>query len=800
MSQDLRHAIRMLIQQPGFTLIAVLTLALGIGANTAIFSVVNGMLLRPLPYSEPDRIVQLWEQTSRGARVSVSYPNFVDWRDRSTALEAIAAYAGDRGTIVAGTEPVFAGVCSVTSGFFAVFGVSPAVGRPFLPEESRAGGVPAAIVSEAFWRGSLGADPDLNNLRVQLLRQSYRVVGVMPAQFSYPESTDVWIADELHGAGGSRTAHNYEVVARVKPGIELARADAEMDAIAGAIRAETASDAQGVTMIRLHEALTGESRSLLKVLAGAVGLVLLIACVNVAGTLLARGEERRRELAIRASLGAVRTRIVRQLLTENLLLSIGGAAGGLLLAGWLMRALVAANPTVVAMPDAVRMDRSVLLFALALAMVTPLLFGLVPALHASRTELRDVLAEGGRAGVSPFRARVRQTLIGLEVSIALLLLVASTLLIRSFWNVMAVDAGFNAAGVITAETSLREARYGDAARAAGFYRDLLPELRSIPGVKAAGAINTFPLSGRNQGGQFTLEGDRDSSRADTQAGYRIVTPGYFEAMGIPILAGRAIDERDVAGADVVAVVNQDFVARYIQDGSPIGRRFRFHGMDSSNEPIMTIVGVAGNVKHVSLVRRVAPEVFVSTLQRPLRTQYSMTLAIRATDPGMMESLVPAVRERIRAADANVPVEFSTLDARIGRSVSDRRFLMLLLVLFAGIALVLAAVGIYGVLAFSVAQRTHEIGVRMALGANPPSVVRLMLRTALWPVAAGAVVGLGAAAGASRTLQSFLFGVTPIDPLGFGFALVVLGLVAWLAAYVPARRATRVDPLVALRVG
>jgi putative ABC transport system permease protein len=622
----------------------------------------------------------------------------------------------------------------------------------------------------------------------------------MPPGFAYPSAADVWIPKELFEDGSGRNGHNNAVVARVKPDIDLARAKAEMDAIAAQLLVEnpTTSDAEAVTMVPLHEALSGGSRQSLLTLLAAVGLVLLIACVNVASTLLARGEERRKELAIRSALGAARGRLVRQLLTENLLLAIGGATGGLLLAAWLVRALLVVNPTALPRPEAVGIDMPVLIFALVLAVLTPLLFGLAPSVQVSRAELRDALAEGGRSSVSPFRGGVRNVLIAVEVAVALLLLVGSVLLIRSFWNVRNVDAGFASAGVITVEMSLPGTKYPDATRASEFYRDVLPRLRAVPGVAAAGAISTFPLSGSDSNGLFAFEGDLDPVKSGTQAGYRVVTTGYFEAMGIPVIAGRTIAAADVFGRDVVAIVNKDFVAKYIGKGDPLGRRFRFLGMDSLSEPMMTIVGVVGNVKHASLVRDVTPEVYVSALQRPLRTQFTMTVAVRPAQATLGASLVPTLRDTIRAADPDVPTDFSTVEERIGRSVADRRFTMLVLGLFAGIALLLAAVGIYGVLAYSVAQRTQEIGIRMALGADPRSVVRLMLRSALGSVGAGMIAGLAAALLATRALQSFLFGVEPIDPLAFASAATLLAAVAWLAGYIPARRATRVDPLVALR--
>jgi putative ABC transport system permease protein len=801
MIQDLRHAFRMLLKNPGFMLIAMLTLATGIGANSAIFSVVNGVLLRPLPYPEPDRIVRLWEQTTVGSRAAVSNPNFLDWRTRSTSFDALAAYAGGRDTVLGGREPVFADVCLVSDGFFRVFGIEPAVGRGFVTEELRVGGVPAVVVSFAFWEQVLGSQRDLTSLRLQVADFPVRVAGVMPPGFAYPADADVWAPKELIEDGSTRTGHNLAVVGRIRAGVALAQADAEMDAIAAQLQTEHAgaNDARSITLLPLHESLVGGSRRLLVLLLAAVGFVLLIACVNIASTLLARGEERRKELAIRAALGASRGRLVRQLLAESLLLSLGGAIGGLLISAWLVRALLALNPTAVPMPEAIGVDRWVMAFTVLLAAVTPLVFGLVPALQISRTHLRDALAEGGRASTSPFRRSVRSTLIAAEVALALLLLIGSALLIRSFWNLVTVDAGFDGSGILTAELSLPGGRYPDERRSSAFYRDLLPSLRALPGVRAAGAITSFPLSGSDSGGGFYFEGAASPRQDGRFAGYRVVTGDYFAAMGIPLLSGRPIRDSDTAAGEIVAVVNQDFVARYLNGAQPLGKRFRFFGMDSLDEPFMTIVGVVGDVKHASLAGESSPEVYVSHLQRPRRTRGSMTIAIRPIEASLSLSLAPAVRQAIRATDPDVPVEFSTFAQRLGRSVADRRFTMMVLASFAGVAVLLAAIGIYGILAYSVAQRTQEIGIRMALGAAPWSVVGLMLQGALGAVSVGLAIGLAGAALVTRVLSAFLFGVRPVDPVAFSAAAALLAVIALVAAYVPARRATRIDPLTALRV-
>ena len=509
-------------------------------------------------------------------------------------------------------------------------------------------------------------------------------------------------------------------------------------------------------------------------------------------------EERRGELAIRAALGAGRGRLLRQLLVESLVLGGFGAAGGLLLAGWLVRAFLAMNATPIPRREAIGMDGSVLAFTLGLALLTPLLFGILPALQASRPDLRETIAEGGRGSVSNVRGRIRNVLVALEVAVALVLLAGSALLIRSFWNVMSVDTGFDGRGIITMEMAVPGTRYPDADRSAAFYTMLIDRLKAVPGVTTAGAVNAFPLSDNDIGGGFYFEGDVDPKHTTRAAVYNVVTPDYFSAIRIPLRKGRLLNDADRPGGEVAVVVNQEFVKRYVPEGDPLGRRFKYFGMDSMNDPMMTIVGVVGNIHTASLERSVAPEAYVSYLQRPKRTQWTMTVAVRPAQPGAAEALIPTLRAVLTTLDADVPVKFSTMEERVGQSVADRRFMMAMLSAFAAIALLLAAVGIYSVLSHSVARRTSEIGIRMALGADARSVVGLMLATAMRSVGVGVVVGAAAGVAAVRLLQASLFGVTPMDPIAFAGAAALLIVVGLVAAYVPARRATRVDPLLALR--
>ncbi|PYR75471.1 MAG: hypothetical protein DMF86_15195 [Acidobacteria bacterium] len=793
------HAFRMLLKRPAFTVVGVLTLAVGIGANTAIFSVVNGVLLRPLPYPDPDRIVRLWEQTASAPRVSVSYPNFRDWHERSKSFRALAAYEGGTTTVLGGTEPVFVDVYAVTKDFFDVFGVAPALGRTFTAEETVEGGVPSVVVSHRFWERMLQGNRDLASLHLQIEGLSARVVGVMPPGFAHPAQADVWFPKEIAPDDTTRTAHNLAVVGRLQ--VPRDRGAAELAVVAAQLQAEHRgeNDAQSIPMVPLQDALTGGSRNTLLLLLGAVGLVLLIACANVASAMLARGEERRVELAIRAALGAGRARLLRELLTEGLLLGLFGAAAGLLLAGWLVRVFLAFTTVPLPRREMIGVDGPVLAFTLALGVLTPLLFGILPALQASRPDLRDTIAESGRAALPAARGRIRDALVAVEVAVALVLLAGSALLIRSFSNVMSIDAGFDAHGIMTMDLAVPGTKYPDADRSAAFYRQLIERLGALPGVEAAGAVNALPFSETiGTGGGFYFEGDVAPSHQKRYAGYRVVTPGYFEVMRIRLLRGRLLSDADRPGGEVAVVVDQEFVRRYVGGGDPIGRRFRYFGMDSLNEPMMTIVGVVASIRSASLLSDVVPEAYVSYLQRPRRTQGAMAVAVRAARRDRVESLTPALRAAVASLDGDVPVRFSTMEERLGQSVADRRFMMALLSAFAAVALLLAASGIYGVLAYSVAQRTAEIGIRMALGANPQNVVRLVLSAAMSSVGVGVAAGCLAAFAAVRAIRGFLFGVAPSDPVAFAAAVFLLIAVGLVAAYIPARRATRVDPLRALR--
>ncbi len=801
--QEIRYAFRSLLKTPGFTLVAILTLAVGIGGTTAIFSVVNGVLLEALPYPDAGRIVTIWEANERTRTMAVSNPNFDDWRTQARSFSAIAAWSGSRTTVLGGTEPVAVGAYGVSRGFFDVMGVPPAVGRTFAPEETALNGPPVAVLGHGLWQRIFGGDPDLGSLSVNVNGVTAQVIGVMPPGFEFPASAEVWYCRDTSVDGSGRTGHNLRVAARLADGVDLAVAQAEMSAIAGRLEAEHGDDHDGTdaSVIPLHERMVGSSRATLWLLFGAVTLVLLTACVNVANTLVARGADRRRELAIRLALGADRRRVVRLLLTENLLLGLAGGVGGLVLAGWIVRAIVALGPSVLPRVEAVSIDTRVMLFTLVLSLLTPVVFGLLPSVQVSRTELRDALTEGGRA-VTTGRARLRATLVAVEMALALVLLVGSGLLVRSFVKVLSVDPGFDPSSVVTLLTAVPGQKYSSATQAADFYAELLARLRTLPGVRSAGLINAPPLGGMDANGAFLFEGqsieDLGGNWTAQSASYRVASDDYFRAMGIPVVRGRAFAATDDAGHEAVALVNLAMARKYWPDGDPIGQRIQFAGMDREN-PLLTIVGVAGDVRHRDLTGDAVPEVYVNYRQLPMRTIYFVTTVARL-EPGLaVGGFVNAARASLRGVDPDVPVEFSTMEAQVMSSVASRRFLMFVIAGFGTVSLLLAAIGIYGVLAYSVSQRTPEIGVRMALGADARSVVRLVLGSALGWVGAGVAGGLVAAVLFTRVLQSFLFDVEPTDPVTLAGALAFLTAVALLAGYIPARRATRVDPIVAMRV-
>ncbi len=790
---DVRFAIRSLRRSPVYTAVAVLTLALGIGVTTAVYSVVDGVLLRPLPYPAPQRIVRLYERGPDYDRAAFSGASFADLRDRSRTLSAVAAYHFAPTTVLGADEPVRAGVSWIMGDFLTVLGVRPALGRAPSPEEGATPTGPhVAVVSHQFWVTALGSDPRFAERSLRVSNASYPIVGVMPPGFRYPARGDVWLtgADD----NPSRSAHNYSVIGRLAPGATVADARVELDALMLRLHAAHAGDmsSTGVTLNPLHDELARTARTTVLLLAAAVAFVLLIACVNLASANLARGEGRQRELAVRTALGAARGRLVRQILTENLVLAVAGGALGVGLAWGLTRLLVLFGPAALPGFAEVRVDLRVLAVAAVVSILTGLLIGVAPAAQVTR-DLRGAIAHGGTAGASGGRLRARGLLVGAEVALAIALLTGAGLLVKSLRTLLDEDPGFRPERVLTADVALPGSIYADTTRIAGFFDRLLPTMRAIPGVELVGLVDQVPLGSGGSNSGFMVDGGEDAV-GDTD--YRIVDSTYFRALGIPLVQGRGFGPTDRSGAPHAVVINRAMATRYWPDGDPIGHRIRFPGMDQHAKEWLTVVGVVGDVRDAGLDAPPAPAAYIHYPQRPERLTRGATLVVRATTPPQL--LAAAVRARVRATDPNVPVSVSSMEAVVASSVASRRLSTAVLSTFAALALLLAALGIYGVLAYSVAQRQREIGVRLALGAHQRAVRAMVLREAMRAVLPGVAVGLVGAAALTRLLRGLLYGVSVADPAVFVGVSALLTAVALLASWLPAHRAARVDPMVAIR--
>ncbi len=802
--QDVKFAVRSLRKAPGFLAVAVVTLALGIGANTAIFSVVRGVLLEPLPYPNPDRLVQVWELNQRGRPMQVAGQNARDWRDQSDSFRSLAAYAGWQTTVLGGAEPMRTEIAIVSQGFFGTLGVAPELGRIPRAEEHQEGAEPVAVVSHRFWRDQLGGRPlDAagHSARIEVNEYSLRVVGVMPAAFDLPEGTDVWYPKELYPANPYRSSHNFRVIARLRDGAPVAaaitQATTELDTITARLLDGTSEDpayvAHGVQVTGLRDELVGSVKKPLWILLGAAGLVLLVACSNLASAFLARGTDRYHEMAVRGSLGANRARLLRQLFVESLAVALAGAAAGVALAVAAVRALVQLGPRSVPRLADVGLDPQVLAFALGLAVATAVLFGLLPALRLTRSAAAG-LTTGSHASHDRSWQRSWRLLVGAEVALALVLLVSSGLLVQSLWRILKVDLGFEPRSVVTVDFDLPVSHYQESASIAAFHRSLLDEVEAEPGVEAAGVISALPLSGNGANGRM---GVRGAPEPYADAEYRLATGGVFQALHIPVLRGRTFDRRDRADTAQVVVVNRAFAERVWPGDDPIGKQINSGGMESAWGPDdwATVVGVVGDIRDQALDRPVEPTVYFDALQRPDRTA-SATLVVRsATAP---DATAAAARAAIRQVDSNVPAEVASMERVIQRSVSQRRFSVGLLGGFAALALVLSLIGIYGVVAYTVGRRRRELGIRMALGATPARVRSLVLKESMVPVVAGLAVGVGGALLATRVLRSLLFEIRPGDPTTFLAVAFTLGVAALAASYVPARASARIDPVESIR--
>jgi putative ABC transport system permease protein len=805
---DLRHGLRLLLSQPAFALVAIVTLALGIGANTALFSVINGVLLHPLPYGEPDRLALVYETRGDDFSRSTSMAGLRDWREQSQSFESLAAYFPIPMTLTGVDVPERVDGLQVTPNFFQVLGVGAALGRTFAEDAGEEEGRIIVLTNE-FWQRRFGSDPSIINRAVALDGIRHTVIGVMPDGFQFAlRKSDLFIRPpqgiprppidlppEINLAE-FRDLNWLDVLGRLKVGESLEDADAEMKVIAQRL-AEEYPDSNAETsarVISLREQVVGDVRPALLVLLGAVGFVLLIACANVANLLLARATGREREIAIRASLGAGRLRIIGQLVAESLVLAVVGGAAGLLVAFWSTELILAISPKVLPRISLVELDLRVLAFTFVISILTGLVFGLLPALQVSKTNLRDALREGGRTGSGTRQRRLRAGLVVLELGLAMVLLIGAGLLIRSFFLMLDVHPGFNPKNVLTAVLWLPESKYSEDEEIASVYARVLERVKTTPGVRSASAVLGVPLGGASARFGFAIEGRPEPPPGqELRAGFQPVSPDYFRTMEIPLRAGRDIQDGDHADASQVAVINETMKRRYWPDEDAVGKRISY-----DDETWVEIVGIVGDIRFEGLDRDPRPEIYLPYMQAPLQAPLRfMTLAIRTeTDP---LDLVSSVRNQVLGVDPDLPVfKVMSMEQLLGDSVAQPRFNMYLFGVFAATALLLAGVGIYGLMSYTVGLRTHEIGIRMAMGARVNDVLGLVVRQGMVLALVGLGLGLCVAWGLTRVLSTFLYGVTTTDPLTFIAVSVLLSLVALAAIFIPAYRATRLDPLTALR--
>ncbi len=825
--QDLRYGARMLAKKPGFTFIAILTLALGIGANTAIFSIVNAVLLRPLPFHEPDNLVLLWQKNSQHtpSQMPFAFPNFNDIREQNQSFENIAAWSSYLNTqfnLTGEGQPLLIQYALVSADFFPVFGVQPILGQTFAPEDDQPGSNRIAVISYGLWQSRFAADKKIVGQTITLDGNSYTVKGVMPQSFAFPrfpKDAEIWIPlaqDPNFGRRFSPATRYLNVLARLKPGVQLQQAQSEMDSLARQIQ-ETRPQfnrEMGIQATLLHQQVTGAIAPALLVLLVAVGLVLLIACANVANLMLARAMSRQKEIAIRAALGASRWRIFRQLLTESLVLAFAGCLLGLFIALWAVDlfAFVPYNQATYLSPYTVAhhqitLDERVLLFSITLSLLTGILFGIAPAWQFSKPNVNSALKDGKTRTASGFSLnRLRGLLVVSEVALSLVLLIGAGLMIKSFLRLQNVDPGFNPENVLTAQISLPRSKYDKPEKITAFYQQLFERLANSPGVQSIGAISSLPLSNTDNDTSFFIDGQPTVEPQDRPRTHdRTVSPDYFQAMGIKVLQGRSFTDYDNATGKRVALINEAMAQRYWGDENPVGKRI---ALDYETMRFFTdrppefnlaagmreIVGVVHNIKHTGLESETQPEMYVPYLQHPER---EMSFVVRSTLPP--DSLVKAVRNEVQNIDADQSLaNVQMMTQMLSDSVAKPRFNFLLLGIFAALALALAMLGVYGVMSYSVTQRTNEIGVRMALGAQSHDVMKLFIQQGMWLALAGVAIGLAAAFALTRLMKNLLFGVSTADSLTFIVVSLLLMGVALVACFVPARRAAKTDPMVALR--
>ena len=800
--QDIRYAVRMMGKNLGVTAIVVVVLALGIGANAAIFSVVNAALLRPLPYVDPDELVRLTEDSPNVPQMSISYPNFLDWREQNKVFSGIAAMQF-RSLNLTGTDaPERLAGRGVSAEFFNMLGVSPALGRSFAAEEDRPGANPVCIISHGLWDRRFGSDSAIINKQVTLSGASYTVIGVLPASYAFGTPTDVFVpiglrADEMKERGNHPGIY---AIARLKPGVTVETARGELIAMAQRIGVQYGMKGNSATLTPLQEAFVGDVRRPLLILLGAVGFVLAIGCANVANLLLARAATRQKEMAIRAALGAGRLRIIRQLLTESILLAFLGGTIGLLLAIWGIDLLRSASIDSLPTTAVIKLDGKVLIFTLLVSLVTGIVFGLAPAFAAAKADLHDTLKEGGRgSGPGGRSAWLRSTLVVSEVALSLVLLVGAGLLVRSFVRILDTDPGFKPRNLLTMQLALN-AKQDEGAKVLNFFNDLNGRIKSLPGVESAAFSNGIPLGGTADTSFAIVGRAKPEPGKQPQTMLYIPSPDYLQAMGIRLIKGRFFTMQDTQDSPRVAVIDEMFARQQFPNEEPLGHYLAGDGKDN---PDAEIVGVVAHVKHFGLdaEERVQPQLYLPFNQAPddLLPILSprMSLVIRTTTDPL--SVVAAVRREVQTLDPNQPVfNVSTMEKTLDQSLGTQRLSMALLAVLASLALILAAVGIYGVMSYTVTQRTHEIGIRMAIGAQRRDVFRLVIGRGMVLVLIGVALGLIASFSLTRLMRTMIFGVAPTDPATFVTIAILLTSVALVACYVPGRRATKVDPLVALR--
>ena len=808
---DLRYAARTLRKNLGFSLIAVFTLALGIGANTAIFSVVNAVLLRPLPFKEPDRVVMLWERRPKSgdANLTISAHEFVAWKERAKSFEYLTLIQQDALNLTGRGDPVTVPAARVSSDFFAVIGVAPVLGPGFATDADQAGGAKVVVLGHKLWTERFGADRNALNQTVTLNDQSYTVVGVMPSLELLP---DVMLPIDLKDEARKVGKHSNQVMGRLRPDVSAGQAQTELAGIASQLETEYPKNNVGhsVNTSPLHENIVGDVRLALLILFGAVCFVLLIACANVANLLLTRAAARQKEMAIRTALGAGRWRLIRQTLVESLLLGSLGGGLGLLLAVWLIDLLPKIKAFNVPRLDQVNLDGRVLLATLGFSLFTGLLTGIVPAWRNSGLRLNQWMTEGARGSAGPGTRRIGSTLVVLEFALAMILLVGGGLMLKSFVRLVQVDPGFDPHQVLRLDLALPDLRYPEARQQMAFYQELLDRLKTLPGVESVGATSQTPLSPGDNWAAFAIEGRAPLSPGQEQtAALRSVSDDYFRTLKIPLMTGRYFSEADTRVAVPVIrwfaqqpnpphfddpqpvptiIINERMAQLYFPNEDPLGRRLRI-----IESPWLTVVGVVGDVHHSGLNVKPNPEMYLSYRQEPQNA-----LAVMLRTGGDPLTLGGAVREQVKALDKDQPLTVTTMEKIFSNSVAGQRFNALLLGLFGGLALLLAMVGVFGVINYSVAQRTHEIGIRLALGAQRQDIFKLIVGQGLLLVVLGIAIGFGGAFALTRLLTGLLYGVSPTDAQTFVFVSLLLTVVAVLACYVPARRATKVDPLVALR--